>query len=84
MRIAGGGQPKRRSLLTRFSPGDRFRFGAVRGATRWRGSRACWTRVGPNERPNSWQPDKELGKGRLRFCVREFTKLKGVWNDIDA
>ena len=57
-----------------FSLGDRSRSSQSRWPTRWRGSLGrCWPRVGPTERPNSWQPDKELGNGRMRLrpCVHE-------------
>ena len=55
-----------------FSLGDRSRSSQSRWPTRWRGSLGrCWPRAGPTERPNSWQPDKELGNGRMRLrpCV---------------
>ena len=57
-----------------FSLGDRSRSSQSRWPTRWRGSLGrCWPRAGPTERPNSWQPDKELGNGRMRLrpCVHE-------------
>ena len=57
-----------------FSLGDRSRSSRSRWPTRWRGSPGrCWPGVGPTGRPNSWQPNKELGNGRMRLrpCVHE-------------
>ena len=57
-----------------FSRGDRSRSSRSRWPTRWRGSPGrCWPGVGPTGRPYSWQPNKELGNGRMRLgpCVHE-------------
>jgi hypothetical protein len=57
-----------------FSLGDRSRSSRWRWPTRWRGSPGrCWPGVGPTGRLNWWQPDKELGNGRMRLrpCVHE-------------
>ena len=54
-----------------FSRGDRSRSSRSRWPTRWRGSPGrCWPGVGPTGRPYSWQPNKELGNGRMRLGPR--------------
>jgi transposase len=67
-------QPEKYPWLTQLLAIDRSRSSRSHLPTRWRGLPGrCWPRAGPTGRPNSWQPDKELGNGRmrLRLCVHE-------------
>jgi transposase len=62
-------QPDKYPWLTQLLARRQFKVVAVALANKMaRGSPGrCWPKAGPTGRPNSWQPDKQLGNGRMRL-----------------